>query len=254
MNIAGIILFLIFLIVILVIVSFFFIKYKPRIMSIPLKIFQTWHTKNLPDHMNEVSKSIAISNPEFKHYLFDENDCRNYIKEYYGDRVLDAYDTLIPRSYKSDLWRYCVLYREGGIYIDMKFKCYGRFRLIDFTDKEYFTRDYNPSNAYTGFIVCGPGCKALENCINRIVINVKNNYYGSSSLHPTGPALLAKQFSSHEISNFPLRLDIGDGGSQRIVKGDDIILMEYSDYRKEQDKETLPHYSKLWNENKIYKN
>ncbi len=257
MNTAGVILIIIFTILILTIISTVlyhnFVGYVPRIMPIPLKIFQTWHTKDLPPHMNEISKSFAISNPEFEYFMFDENDCRNYIKMYYGDQVLEAYDTLIPRSYKSDLWRFCVLFREGGIYIDIKFRCYNGVKLINMTDREYFVRDHNPSNAYTGFIVCGPGCKALENCIKRIVENVRNRYYGLSSLHPTGPALLAKQFSYNEISNFPLRLGIGDGGSQRIIKDDEIILIEYENYRKEQSKEILPHYSILWKEKRIYK-
>ena len=31
-----------------------------------------------------------------------------------------AYDCLRPASYKADLWRYCVLYTHGGIYLDVE--------------------------------------------------------------------------------------------------------------------------------------
>ena len=34
--------------------------------------------------------------------------------------VLNAYDSLIPGAYKADLFRYLVLYREGGVYLDCK--------------------------------------------------------------------------------------------------------------------------------------
>jgi mannosyltransferase OCH1-like enzyme len=254
MNVAGIILFLIFFIFILVLVLFFFIGYKPRTVPIPLKIFQTWETKDIPGHMKESISVIIKDNPEFEYFLFDDTDCRNYIEKHYDSDVLGAYDSLVPGAYKADLWRYCVLYKEGGIYIDIKFKCYDNFKLISLTNKEYFVRDYNPVNVYNGFMVCGVGCKALKNCIDRIVINVRNKYYGMSYLHPTGPALLAKQFSLYDIDNFELSLGIDNGGSQRIKNNDDIILIEYDDYRKEQKKKaSVQHYSKLWDSKKIYK-
>jgi hypothetical protein len=31
-----------------------------------------------------------------------------------------AYDRLIPTAFKADLWRYCVLYKYGGVYLDIK--------------------------------------------------------------------------------------------------------------------------------------
>jgi mannosyltransferase OCH1-like enzyme len=97
----------------------------------PLKIFQTWYTKDLPPKMKKVVENIKTNNPKFEHYLFDDNDCRVFIKEKFPEEVLDAYDRLIPGAYKADLWRYCVLYIHGGIYMDIKFKCVNGFKLIE---------------------------------------------------------------------------------------------------------------------------
>jgi mannosyltransferase OCH1-like enzyme len=77
---------------------------------IPLKIYQTWHTKNLPKHMNDTVELLKNTNPEFEHFLFDDNDCRNFIKNNFNEKVLHTFNKLKPGAYKADLWRYCVLY------------------------------------------------------------------------------------------------------------------------------------------------
>ena len=38
---------------------------------IPLNIYQTWHTKQLPPLMLQNSQQIKQNNPEFNYYLFD---------------------------------------------------------------------------------------------------------------------------------------------------------------------------------------
>ena len=90
--------------------------------KIPLKIFQTWETKSLPKYMKNVSDTIRKCNPEFEYFLYDDKDCEKFIEKNYPFDVLTAFNTLIPGAYKADLWRYCILYFYGGIYIDIKFK------------------------------------------------------------------------------------------------------------------------------------
>ena len=47
---------------------------------IPLKIYQTWFTKNLSLKLSERVEAIKRDNPRFEHFLFDDNDCREFIK------------------------------------------------------------------------------------------------------------------------------------------------------------------------------
>ena len=55
------------------------------------------------------SRNVKKTNPIFEHHLFDDNDCREFIKNNFPEVVLQAYDGLIPGAYKADLWRYCIL-------------------------------------------------------------------------------------------------------------------------------------------------
>ena len=61
-------------------------------------------------------------------------------------------------------------------------------------------------------------------------------------------------FSQHEIDNLPLSLKVGKDKQLQIYNKNNIAMVSYADYRKEQLKtSTIPHYGILWNQRKIYK-
>ena len=76
---------------------------------IPLNIFQTWVTLDLPPKMKRNRKLLIKQNPEFNHYLYDDAMCRNFITKYFSAEVVYTFDKLKPGAYNADLWRYCVL-------------------------------------------------------------------------------------------------------------------------------------------------
>jgi mannosyltransferase OCH1-like enzyme len=108
---------------------------------IPCDIYQTWYTKDLPEKMRERVNLLKSQNPNFNHYLFDDNDCFDFIKAHFDKSVINAFESLVPGQYKCDLWRYCVLYIHGGIYMDIKMKCVNGFKLIALTEKEHFVQE-----------------------------------------------------------------------------------------------------------------
>jgi mannosyltransferase OCH1-like enzyme len=179
--------------------------------------------------------------------------CREFIKNNFDEDVVCAFDNLIPGAYKADLWRYCILYKKGGVYIDIKFKCDNHFNLMDLTDKEYFVRDIKSSGEgiFNGVIVCKPNNEKLYLCIQQIVKNVNTQNYGDNTLQPTGPMLLKKYFTQNELDAIELKLSI-DGDIQQINKNNVIILSSYPEYRMEQHKSNVTHHSDLWKNREIY--
>src|SRR5690348_13215683 len=91
-------------------------------MMIPRQIFQTWKTKNVPELMEKAMSSIKTLNPEYNYQLFDDDDCRAYLQTHFPEQVVEAFNSVIPGAFKSDIWRYAVLFREGGVYIDADFQ------------------------------------------------------------------------------------------------------------------------------------
>jgi mannosyltransferase OCH1-like enzyme len=224
---------------------------------IPLKMYTCWHTKELPILMQKNYDALIKQNSEFEHFLYDENECREFIRDNFDEEVLNAYNSLIPCSYKSDLWRFCVLYINGGIYLDIKYKCVNGFKLIALTEREYFVRDRPINMTYTALIVVKPQNPIMLKCINKIVSNVSNKYYGKNALDPTGPGLLGTCFSKQEIDAMEIYFTdttTDHFKKEYMVFKNSIILTYYDEYRNEQKKhQKNKYYSQLWDERKIYK-
>lgn len=221
---------------------------------IPLNIFQTWNSKQLSKDMKQSVDTIKNNNPEFKHYLFDDNDCREFIKNTYLKDVLTAYDKLIPGAYKADLWRYCILYKYGGVYIDIKYKMNNNVKLIDFVDSEHWVWDGDYKGIYNGFLVCLPGNIILQRAICEIISHTKIGYYGKNDLEPTGPKLLYRLYEEEEQQKVDMH-HTHDKLKDRCVKyKEDVILYAYENHASDMDNNSVvPHYSRLWRENKIYR-
>lgn len=227
---------------------------------IPKQVFLTWETKDLPPKMAKSVEKLKSENPEFKYHLYDEQERRNFIVQHFENDVVKSYDALIPGAYKADLWRYCVLYKFGGIYLDIKYHTVNGFKLVTMTDKEYFVRDIAASGSgiYNAFIVVKPGNQKLINCINDIVKNVKNKYYGNSALDPTGPMLLIKQFDENELSKFDnIELSTDKCSTHLCINKDNTTIMAYYDgYLDEKQQyfsqNNTKNYTDLWAERKIY--
>lgn len=222
---------------------------------IPLNIFQTWHSKQLPHMMSKNVEFIKQSNPAFNYMLFDDNDCREFIKTNFNSDVLTAFDTLIPGAYKADLWRYCVLHTLGGIYIDIKYVPMNGFKFISLTEKEHWVLDIDNNGVYNALIVAKPGNAILLQAICNIVENVKNRYYGNSGLEPTGPLLLAKMFSSEQKQSFDMKHTFYVSMKYRFILFDNYyVFKSYNEYLDEHaQNKKVPHYSVLWNQRSIYK-
>ena len=221
---------------------------------IPLNLFQTWHSSELPPKMAECVASMKQDNPEFQHYLYDEHQCIDFLRQHFDADVLLAYQSLIPLAYKADLWRYCILYTYGGIYVDVKYKCMNDFKFITLTDDEYFVLDryhiVDKLAVYNALIVVKPYNEIMKKCIRTIVDHVQTRYKGTDDLDVTGPTMMIQHFTPNQKKKLK-RLFFTDENTI-VFEGINILKM-YPDYRKEQEKSTtVKNYHELWRTNQIY--
>jgi len=162
---------------------------------------------------------------------------------------------LVPGAYKADLWRYCILYKKGGIYLDIKYEPVNGFKFINMTENEHWVLDHDKNGIYNALMVCKPNNKILLKAIYNIVENVKNKFYGNSALEPTGPLLLAKYFSLSDKLKFDMYHDLYETISNRfIIFNGHIIFKSYNSYLTEHNNnKKVEHYGILWHNRKIYK-
>ena len=234
---------------------------------IPLNIYLTWGTKELPIKMQENVDRMKKVNPEFNIQLYDDNDCRKFIKKHFSKDILTAFDTLKPGAYKADLWRLCILYINGGIYSDIKFNCINNFKFIALTEKEHFILDrpgyWKEGNIglHNAILVAKSKNILFLRCINKISENVKNKNYDYSELYPTGPGLLGEEYVKmlkenestieSELNKLDLCLEIYT--EYIIFNNIPIIKTSYKEYRDEQKlyAKTLT-YGEIYNIKQIY--
>lgn len=164
----------------------------------------------LPSLMVDAIDTFKVINPNYEHKLYSGNDCEDYIKRHFDDKILDTYLALKPYSYRADLFRFLVLYNEGGWYSDSKQVCYNPI------DKLQQGKDFvvsidapiNPNCLFTAFFGSIPGHPILKKCIDMIVFNVEHEHYGHDCLYVTGPGLFMQCAIDH-LRMFPTKCLIG---------------------------------------------
>jgi mannosyltransferase OCH1-like enzyme len=227
-------------------------KNKPDI--IPRNIFQAWHSDTLPNSVKYCIENIKKCNPNFNHYLYNDEKCREFIKEHFSEEVLKAYDSIVPAAIKIDLWRYCILYKYGGIYLDVKYFCVNGFNFNYLLDKEYFCKDVKNSGSgiYNAIIICKPNNEIMKKCIEQVVNNVNNKFYGNSIFEPSGPLMVKKFFTEHQFNNLKLNLCyVNDVNKLNINYNIFSILHFHDNYRNEQPTHNK-HWSQYWEERNMY--
>ncbi len=76
----------------------------------------------MPEALRKNVEEIKSRNPEWNYRFYDNEAIESFVSEHYGRKVLDAYLKIDP-SYgaaRADLFRYLVMYRIGGVYLDIK--------------------------------------------------------------------------------------------------------------------------------------
>lgn len=90
---------------------------------IPKIIWQTheWEYKDLPNHFLKIIKTWENLNPGWNHRYVSGAQRALYIEQY--DQILYRYYLLADKITQADIWRYVVVYRDGGVYADMDSIC-----------------------------------------------------------------------------------------------------------------------------------
>lgn len=244
------------------------IKDLPK-QSIPRIIYQTFEAYEVPDGMFKSINSWLDLNPEYEHYFFNEEDRVDFIEKHFDSRVLNSYLNLIPGAFRADLWRCCVLYENGGVYVDSDMICLKSLNeLIKDVDTFITCRDDPMSTKFlaNGFIASTPKHPFLKKQIDNIVDNVENlrvRYY----LDISGPGLLGKSVNEicgrTEHGEFELGINEINGYSFKVLKHDwqtknfsydnsPILITEYPNKNGEMDKVGNPSFYSLVQKGEIY--
>lgn len=89
--------------------------------KIPNHVYQTWVRPVLPFVLALEVRRFRRLNPDYSFSFFDDQQMAGYMdSNYAGHPILKVFKDVRMPVVKADIWRYCVLFREGGIYCDIK--------------------------------------------------------------------------------------------------------------------------------------
>ena len=83
--------------------------------SITPIFYQSWDTPIPKSVYNETMKYIPKT---FIYKRYSLKDIKEYLKTNWTDEIVKLFDEYKKIAHKIDLWRYCILYDTGGVYMD----------------------------------------------------------------------------------------------------------------------------------------
>jgi mannosyltransferase OCH1-like enzyme len=92
---------------------------------IPKKIWQTYQCDydELPEYIKSTTNTWIELNPDYEYQYMSDNDARDFIKQEYGNDVLEVFNSVPVGVMRGDMWRYLIIYAYGGVYTDLDTRC-----------------------------------------------------------------------------------------------------------------------------------
>lgn len=162
-------------------------------------IHQTWKTNDIPDEWKDAVNSCKSIHAEFKYIMWTDENMDIFVKKYYSEfyKTYHSYQYDIQRC---DAFRYLVLYKYGGIYLDMDIMCIKNLNKLLHYDI-VFAKSSNFERSYTNsfFMVC-PNHPFFKYCIDHLSENINSYKYLGKHLHvmnSTGPTFLTTMLNNY---------------------------------------------------------
>jgi len=170
---------------------------------IPKIIHQTWKTETIPERWKDAVDSCKKIHPGYRYILWTHQTIRKFVQKFYPDfyPTFKAYTHDIQRC---DAFRYLVLYKYGGIYLDMDLVC--KKKLDDFLHYDLVVVHSNKEKRYwrNAFYMAIPKHPFIKFCIDELPKHIYDSYYFGKYwyiMNSTGPIFLTNRIN--EYGNIP---------------------------------------------------
>jgi len=184
--------------------------YKKKVMDVfnnidSMNVYQIWiQDQYVSDNMYKSIQTIFKHNPNINYTLLTNDKIISLLKEDTEfDNLLNAYNSIKPYAYKSDLIRLYVLYKNGGAYIDIDFICTYDINSLCNNKELVLCKDISNNAIFNGFIFSKKGNLFLKFCIEECIKNIMNKKK-DGDLSITGPVFLGNCFCLFYDKLYPI--------------------------------------------------
>ena len=164
----------------------------------PKRIHQIWVGGKLPEKYKAWQKTWQELHPDWEYRLWTDADVKGFGMENYA-----LFKATSQLGAKADIWRYEILDRYGGLYVDMDFECLIPFDMFHHC-YDFFTGIENSGGfqVANGLIGARPHHPAIRGCIDAIK-KIKPRRYDHDTIYDhTGPPCLTRALISY-VENEP---------------------------------------------------
>lgn len=132
-------------------------------------------------------------NPEYEYQFYNDDDIDKFLKDEFEQEIYEQYKKLDIGAAKADFFRYAILFKRGGIYLDIDSSASSKFsNWINEDDSAVITNERNPGLYVQWALIYDKGHPFLKKVIEAVVDNIKNNRYPHDVLNMTGPNVYSR--------------------------------------------------------------
>lgn len=212
--------------------------------GIPKIMHQTSSSKPLPASVHECIAGLKALNPGWEYRYYNDQAVEEYIHLHFP-HYMPVFQRINPKygAAKADLFRYLLMYREGGVYLDIKSSFLRPLDEVLLPTDSYLLSHWhnapgtehalwgtypeiaNPRGEFQQcFIICAPGHAFLAAVIERVISNLirydaVRDGVGRQLVHVTGPVAYTSAIT-------PML----DSHAHRLVDGASDLSFDYNFY------------------------
>lgn len=159
-------------------------------MSIPKIIHQTFKSAKLPFITRWHIARFRKKNADYTYEFYDDARIEKFLSEEFEEDILGLYKRLNIGAAKADFFRYAVLLKKGGIYLDIDSSIKGSLNDFIFPDDTaIISEEGNPGLYVQWALVYEAGHPFLKQTLELVCENIRYNRYPNDVHKMTGPTV-----------------------------------------------------------------
>lgn len=183
--------------------------------NFPKLIHQTYKNNSLPNLYVNCQKSVKHFFRDYTYLFYTDNDMESFMNSFDTTFKVCVFDKLPSKIMKIDVFRYCLLYKYGGVYADLDYQFVNTF---DFSKCELILplsvgsvdSEFKINNCVLSSVPNHPFWKMVLDTLSKnisIIVSDFKKYkrnkvlYKKFVLNSSGPGLLTDVYKKYFLHN-----------------------------------------------------
>jgi inositol phosphorylceramide mannosyltransferase catalytic subunit len=178
-------------------------------MAIPKIIYQTYVNNKLPIITKLFVWWTKRVNKDYRYEFYDDQRIEKFLKDEFPADVWEAYNKIAIGAAKADFFRYAILYKHGGVYVDIDGAIVRPLSEIILPDDvAVISREVHPYLFVQWALIYDKEHLFMKRTLDKCIENINTNRSPNNVLYMTGPNVYAEVINEaiSKNENIPFRI------------------------------------------------